>query len=98
MQLALRTETKYIDEIIAGKKTSEFRAFVEFYISRLCLLDSKGEITDFKPIKTLKLYAGNVTGGRSVTAEVTGIFINNYPEENNEKEFEIELGKVIAYN
>ena len=98
MQLALRTETQYIDEVIAGNKLSEFRAFVEFYISRICERNKKGEITDFKPIDQLKLYAGNVKDGRFVTAEVKGIFINNYPEDNNEKEFEFELGRVLEYN
>lgn len=97
MQLALRTETKYIDDVISGKKTSEFRAFVEFYITRICVRNKDGDIMDFKPIKTLKLYAGNVSAGRSVTAEVTGIFINNYPDENNEKEFEFELGRVLEH-
>ncbi|MRI62726.1 hypothetical protein EDM00_01755 [Ornithobacterium rhinotracheale] len=57
-QLYLVLSKEWFDEILAGTKKEEYRAFTDFYISRLCVLDEDREIVNFKPYETVKFQLG----------------------------------------
>lgn len=100
MQLALRTKRRYIDEIISGAKTSEFRACNDFYATRLGVLDDDGYVIAPKPYKTIKLYTGEKTDCKYVICDVKSIHIVEYEYEDAESDlvWEIKLGKVLEHN
>lgn len=103
MEVALRIKEYYLNQIVTGVKTSEFRTFSDFYISRLFEKDKNRELVP-KDIKTLRLYVGNTPDAPFCVCEVKGIFVNQYfdniPEgyEKGDYEIEIELGKVLEHN
>lgn len=57
--LTLRTKVEFIEAIIRGEKTSEYRDFVPFYVSRMTNTDKSGTILSMKEFDEVKLYAGN---------------------------------------
>lgn len=40
--LRLQIKKEFLNQILSGEKTEEFRDVTDFYISRLCVLDSEG--------------------------------------------------------
>jgi competence protein ComGF len=102
--VSLQIKKQYLNEIYEGKKTSEFREFKPFYISRFCNLNKDGEVESFKKIDTVKLYIGNEKNAKYVILNVKGIYINKYENEipqglkKGDLMFEIELGKIIEHN
>lgn len=101
--LSLRIKKQYLDQIIAGTKTVEYRAFTDFYTSRLAIVEN-GMIADFQPHKKVKLYVGNTPDAPYAICEVEGIYlckyINEIPEgfEKDDYAYEIHLGAIIEHS
>ncbi|WP_231489898.1 hypothetical protein [Pedobacter sp. Leaf170] len=101
--LTLIIEKQFFDEIIAGKKTEEYRSLSEYYISRFCMFKGE-EFTGMKPIKSIRLAVGYAKDRKWAIIEVKGIFIDTFenviPEgfKKGDECFTIELGKVLKQN
>lgn len=101
--LQLRIKEVYLNEIVLGQKTSEFRAFSDFYIARICQTNESGEIQP-KKFDAVKLYLGNEKNSKYAIVQISGIYINQYFDEipkgmnKGDMEFEIELGKILETN
>lgn len=101
--LCLQIKEQCLNEIISGKKTSEYRKVNRFYISRLCEVNKKGEIENIKHFDLLKVYLGNVKEGRYAICKIKGIYLNQYENEipeglkKGDMLFEIEIGKILEH-
>jgi len=90
------------EAIKAGKKIEEYRAITDFYINKLCIIDSTKTPNEFNPREDLKEIKFRLGYTKTVmTVEVKGIYIDtfeNFVPENFKKgdeTFTIELGKVL---
>lgn len=98
-QLSLIIKEEYFLEILNGEKTTEYRSFSEFYISRLCDLAKDGEIDSVKEFDTVIFYLGYAKDRPQMIVECKGVFIEHEEEielltpENCE--FAIDLGEII---
>ncbi|MBN9313509.1 MAG: hypothetical protein BGO40_05665 [Chryseobacterium sp. 39-10] len=104
-QLYLVLAKEWFTQILEGRKHEEYRAFTDFYISRLCVVDENGKIVDTKKYKTVKFQQGYQKKAPQIIVEVTDIFIENdedvHPENGDflttdNCNFVIELGKIIS--
>lgn len=103
-QLYLVLTKQWFTEILEGRKHEEYRAFTDFYISRLCEVDENGEILDTKKYKTVKFQQGYQKNAPQMIVEVKDILIetdeNVHPENGDfltpeNCNFVIELGKIL---
>lgn len=53
MDIKLSIKQSFLDLILSGEKTIEYRDCSDFYITRLCVLNGKGEFKSWKPIKSV---------------------------------------------
>ena len=75
-QLYLVLSKKWFVEILEGRKTEEYRDFTDFYISRLCLLEDDGEITDTQKYETVKFQMGYQKNAPQMVLEIEDILID----------------------
>lgn len=100
-EIKLRCKKVYIDEIKSGEKTSEYREFSEFYLSRLTKRDKKGLVQEIIKHDTIMLYAGNVKDSEYVRCKLNDTlisqYIDNIPEgfSKGDVSFEFLLGEII---
>lgn len=103
MQISLRIKKEHLDEIVAGTKKIEYRAFTDFYISRLANV-SNGEITSCKRPTSCRLYVGNNPSAPYAVVEVKEVELCQYMEhipqgaKKGDIAFEIHLGNILESN
>ena len=102
MTLDLIIKQKHLEEIVAGTKTEEYRDVTDRLLKQVCDLDSEGNATGYKPIKTLRLFAGYKKDRKFAVVEVLDIELDVYlDDDGNETEdeyFVFVLGKVVETN
>lgn len=95
---------EWFTEILEGRKHEEFRAFTDFYISRLCEVDENGEILDTKKYQTVKFQQGYQKNAPQLIVEVKEVLIKMdkdvYPENGDvltteNCNFVIVLGEIL---
>ena len=106
-QLYLVLTKEWFTEILEGRKKEEYRDFTDFYISRLCECDEKGEIIDFKKYKTVKFQLGYQKNAPQMIVEIKDILIETdegiSPENGDflttdNCKFVIALGEILEKN
>lgn len=102
MTLDLIIKQKHLEEIVSGAKKEEYRDVTDRLLKQVCDLDSEGNATDYKPIKTLRLFAGYKKDRKFAVVEVLDIELDVYlDDDGNETEdeyFVFVLGRVIETN
>lgn len=93
---------KHLEEIVSGAKKEEYRDVTDRLLKQVCDLDSEGNATGYKPIKTLRLFAGYKKDRKFAVVEVRDIELDVYlDDDGNETEdeyFVFVLGKVVETN
>lgn len=103
-QLSLRIKKIYFDEILAGVKKIEYRAFNDFYLSRLTKRNKNGLVVEIIQYDTVKLYIGNEQNAPYLIIKCQKIEICQYqnyiPDGFNKGDvaFEIILGEIVETN
>ena len=102
MEISFIIKTEHLAEIVAGTKTEEYRDVTDRLLKQVCDLDSEGNATGYKPIKTLRLFAGYKKDRKFAVVEVKDIELDVYlDDDGNETEdeyFVFVLGRVIETN
>lgn len=78
--LRLQIKKEFLNQILSGEKTEEFRDVTDFYISRLCVLDSEGNPQEDP----------NNPGGVLCKQYETVTFVSGYKKSAAQHVFEIE--------
>lgn len=102
MTLDLIIKQKHLEEIVSSAKKEEYRDVTDRLLKQVCDLDSEGNATSYKPIKTLRLFAGYKKDRKFAVVEVLDIELDVYlDDDGNETEdeyFVFVLGKVVETN
>ena len=90
----------YLDGIIEGSKTIEYRDMTDFYISRFCITDANGDFVEWKQIDSITFRAGYSKTSRSATFEIAPIeLVELLDEEGNGTDeflFALHIGNRIS--
>lgn len=99
--LTLTIKGEYLEQIISGEKTVEYRDCTDFYIDRFCILKKNGEFKAWKPIRYIIFRAGRNKAAKSARVELRRIAYEEWLDEKtgaplDEYTFALYLGKVLA--
>lgn len=102
-QIRLQIKREFLDKILSGEKTVEYRDVTDYYIDRLCVMKDDGEEIDyFKPIKTVEFVCGYKKEAFKAVYQIEKIALEEWlDEQGNYKEepdftFAIYLGQRIS--
>ncbi|WKS95347.1 ASCH domain-containing protein [Riemerella columbina] len=103
-QLYLVLSKPWFQEILNGTKKEEYRAFTDFYISRLAVVDDEGCIVDTKTYDTVKFQMGYGKNAPQMVVKVKRIRLDIDEDVDLDAgdlltadncNFTIELGKIL---
>lgn len=99
-ELYLVLRKKWFLEILKGEKKEEYRDFTDYYINRLCICDSKGEIVDVQKYDTVRFQLGYAKNAPQILVECKSILLEADNEDDEEFttdncNFVIELGELL---
>ncbi|MCW0510656.1 hypothetical protein [Riemerella anatipestifer] len=100
-QLYLVLTREWFNEILSGRKKEEYRAFTDFYIRRLAVIDKDGDLIDTKKYETVKFQMGYSKTAPQMIVEVKEILIEHDEDAGDEQttdncNFVIVLGDILS--
>ncbi|MDY3524950.1 hypothetical protein AWM67_08495 [Riemerella anatipestifer] len=100
-QLYLVLTREWFNEILSGRKKEEYRAFTDFYIRRLAVIDKDGDLIDTRKYETVKFQMGYSKTAPQMIVEVKEILIEHDEDAGDELttdncNFVIVLGDILS--
>lgn len=80
MQIDLQIRREYLDQILSGEKTEEFRECTDANIKRFCNLDAEGNAESIKPIRQIRFFNGYATNRPMALVEVKALTLDPYDD------------------
>ena len=96
MELNLVLKKEWFDLIEKGVKTEEYRDLTDYWITRLCEHDEKGEFVRFKPFKTVRFRLGYGKNAKQMIFEVAGIESEEFVDEEGNPVPDPETGEPLV--
>ena len=108
MNVQLQIKREFLDQILAGEKTEEFREVTEANIRKFCEVDADGNAVSLKKIKTIEFHNGYKALNERPVAVVEVKSFDCMPmrdeedeiitdeEGNEEAMFVFDLGKIVS--
>lgn len=97
--MTLPIKRDFLRQIIAGEKKIEYRDMTDFYISRFCVTDEKGDFVAWRPIDQITLRAGYSKDAAQATVSITHVelveLIDEKGEGTNQFLFAIHIGAIL---
>jgi len=100
-QIDLQIKREYLDAILSGEKTEEFRECSDHNLKKFCELDSEGNAESIKPLDRVRFFNGYAANRPMAIVEVKEITLDPYEDVNPDEAepddciFVLRLGAVL---
>lgn len=101
MQIDLQIKREYLNAILSGEKTEEFRECTDANLKKFCNLDAEGNAESIKPIQRIRFFNGYETNRPMAIVEVNALTLDPYEDvdpdaaEQEDCIFVFKLGSIL---